>query len=94
MMSRFLLRSYRSGASPYAALDMSGNVFEWTASWHDAYPGSPCKNPFGQKYRVIRGADWYLDRIYARAAARLRNIPDHRVPTIDFHCVCPAGDDL
>jgi sulfatase modifying factor 1 len=81
--------SYPSGASPYGALDMSGNVFEWTASWYDAYPGSPYRNPeFGRQYRVIRGGDWYLDPIYTRAAARLRNLPDHRVPSIGFRCVC------
>ncbi|MCI0407812.1 MAG: formylglycine-generating enzyme family protein [Acidobacteria bacterium] len=86
--------SYPAGASPYGALDMAGNVFEWTASWYDAYPGSPYGNSeYGQKFRVIRGGDWYLDRIYTRAAARLRNITDHRVPTIGFRCVCRPGDD-
>ena len=33
--------SYPAGASPYGALDMAGNVFEWTENWFDSYPDSP-----------------------------------------------------
>ena len=80
--------SYPSGASPYGALDMAGNVFEWTENWFDSYPGSHYQNSqFGTTYRTIRGGDWYLDRIYTRTSARLRSPPDHRVPTIGFRCV-------
>jgi formylglycine-generating enzyme required for sulfatase activity len=44
------------GASPYGALDMASNVFEWTADWYDAYPGSKVKNTgYGRIYKVIRG---------------------------------------
>ena len=81
--------SYLSGASPYGALDMAGNVFEWVEDWFEAYPGSAYENPeFGKQYRVVRGGDWYLDRIYTRAAARLRSPADHKVTTIGFRCVC------
>ena len=81
--------AYLSGASPYGALDMAGNVFEWVEDWFDAYPGSSYENPeFGKQYRVVRGGDWYLDRIYTRAAARLRSPADHKVTTIGFRCVC------
>jgi formylglycine-generating enzyme required for sulfatase activity len=80
--------AYPQGASPCGALDLAGNVFEWTRDWYDAYPGSKYKNPeFGQQYRAIRGGDWYLDPIYTRTAARLRSPPDHKVPTIGFRCV-------
>lgn len=80
--------SYPSGASPYGALDMAGNVFEWVADWFDRYPGSTFENPeFGDKYKVVRGGDWYLDPIYNRAAARLRSPADHKVTTIGFRCV-------
>ena len=85
--------SYPSGASPHGALDMAGNVSEWTENWFDSYPDSPYPNPqFGTTYRTIRGGDWYLDRIYTRAAARLRSPPDHLVPTIGFRCVCRKED--
>ena len=81
--------SHPAGASPYGVLDLAGNVFEWVDSWFQPYPGSPYKNPeFGETYRVVRGGDWYLDRIYTRSAARLRSPPDHKVTTIGFRCVC------
>lgn len=85
--------SFPAGASPYGAFDMAGNVFEWTATWYQPYPGSAYENPeFGEKYRVVRGGDWYLDPIYTRASARLRSPPEHKVPTIGFRCVCREED--
>ena len=41
--------SYLGGASPYGALDMAGNVWQWVADWHDKdyYKRSPERNPRG-----------------------------------------------
>jgi formylglycine-generating enzyme required for sulfatase activity len=52
--------SYPSGASPYGAYDMSGNVWEWTFDWYDVYPGGDLKASasFGKKYHVLRGGSW------------------------------------
>jgi len=52
------------GASPYGAMDMGGNLMEWTADWHDKnyYKVSPYKNPTGPEegsYRVYRGGFFY-----------------------------------
>jgi len=90
----FPVGSFPGGASPYGALDMAGNVFEWVDATFDAYPGSGRTHPdYGHGYRVVRGGDWYLDRIYQRAASRLRAPRDHRVPTIGFRCACSHPQD-
>jgi len=69
---------FKSGASPYGALDMAGNLMEWCQDWYarDYYASSPKKNPKGPAagaYRVVRGGSFFLDsfdlRTYARSAA-------------------------
>ncbi len=50
---------FPEGASPYGVMDMVGNVWEWTDSWYDAYPGSTYHSKdFGQRNKVIRGGGW------------------------------------
>ena len=66
--------SYPDGASPFGALDMAGNVFEWTSDFYDAkyYASSPASNPTGPESRtayfkrVLRGGS------YADGEAELR----------------------
>lgn len=55
--------SYPAGASPYGALDMVGNVWEWVADWYDEdyYITLPDRNPLGPTsgtLRVLRGGSW------------------------------------
>jgi len=52
-----------AGASPYGALDMSGNLWQWTQDWYsDTYfQNSPTDNPQGPStgdYKVVKGSDW------------------------------------
>lgn len=53
--------SYESGKSPYGVYDLVGNVSEWVNDWYDIYPGGDpnASDDFGQKFRVIRGSDFY-----------------------------------
>ena len=49
------------GASPYGALNMSGNVYEWVQDWFQAYPGGDpnATKEFGVTHRVVRGGAYF-----------------------------------
>ena len=85
--------SYPSGASPYGALDMAGNVTEWVSDWYDGsyYQNSPSKNPKGTDsgtQRVVRGGFWFDDARYLRSSFRDRNDPTSRDNSIGgFRCL-------
>ncbi|MES1982072.1 MAG: formylglycine-generating enzyme family protein [Pseudomonadota bacterium] len=57
--------AFEKGVSPYGAYDMSGNVWEWTASWYEAYPGNTTPSEsYGQRYKTIKGGSWFDCSIY------------------------------
>jgi ergothioneine biosynthesis protein EgtB len=77
--------AYPGGASAFGALDMLGNVWEWTASAFAAYPGFQSYPYAGfsaayydGRHRVLRGGSWATRPWTLRAASRNWYTPETR----------------
>jgi formylglycine-generating enzyme required for sulfatase activity len=83
--------SYPDGASPYGALDMLGNAYEWVNDWYDPtyYSYAPDTDPQGPSQgttRVIRGGSWNYGLNWTRTTSRSSLNPAARTDTLGFRC--------
>ena len=85
-------RDYNTHRSPYGAVDMAGNTWEWAADWYgkEYYRNAQDRNPEGPSSgggRVLRGGSWYNgNTTFFRAANRTIGQPDDRNSGVSFRC--------
>ncbi len=65
---------HAEGASPVGALNMAGNVWEWTTS------------DYSDKTKVIRGGSWGLTHRFSRTFTRVGYAPKSRINNLGFRC--------
>ena len=89
--------SYAGGASWVGAMDMSGNVWEWTSSIYREYPYSATDGreaeggTGGSSQRVMRGGSWFHSGSdLLRSAARYEVSPDYTDYVTGFRCALPS----
>jgi iron(II)-dependent oxidoreductase len=80
-----------------SCLQLLGNVWEWTDTWFDGYPGFrsfPYREYseafFGERYRVLRGGAFVTSPLVARATFRNWDLPERRQIFAGLRCAWPA----
>ncbi|MDB9528900.1 SUMF1/EgtB/PvdO family nonheme iron enzyme [Oscillatoria sp. CS-180] len=88
---------FPAGRSAVGCDDMLGNVWEWTSSWFDGYPGfTPypyadySQAYFDKRHRVLRGGSWATRRWVLRPTFRNWYQPEVRQLFAGFRCVLSA----
>ena len=87
--------SYPLGASPYGALDMAGNAWEWVFDVFDGgyYQASPLESPRGPatgKIRVMRGGSFVNLVDALRTTVRIGLTSTKSLDTLGFRCAMDA----
>jgi formylglycine-generating enzyme required for sulfatase activity len=84
---------YPNGASPCGALDMAGNVWEWTSSLYVGYPYDATdgrEDPSRGGSRVLRGGSFDFKPGFVRCASRHWEDPKAVGDCIGFRVVAPV----
>jgi len=90
-----VVASFPDGASPYGALDMAGNVWEWVSTAYAPYPyrvDDGREDPVVGAPRVLRGGSFASMRSsFIRCASRSRSAPGRRSAHIGFRVARDGG---
>jgi len=85
--------AYPEGVSPVGCHQMVGDVWEWTASELDAYPGFEAfpypaysAEHFGRGFQVLKGGSWATMPSCGHATFRNWHQPDHQQIFAGFRC--------
>ena len=82
--------NYPNGASPFGALDMAGNVWEWTRDWYGAYDAGQTVNPEGPESgtdKVVRGGAFDFGAWSIRSTYRGKQSPNYQNYQQGFRCI-------
>jgi formylglycine-generating enzyme required for sulfatase activity len=83
---------FLAGASPYGALDMSGNVFDWCVTkWRGGYKNKADNTPEGTDPRVMRGGSWLFGSQFARVSSRSNWFIDYWYVNVGFRLARSEG---
>ena len=90
--------AYADAASDCGAVQMLGDVWEWTSSAFDAYPGFEAfpypeysQVFFGDEYKVLRGGAWATRRNVIRSSFRNWDLPERRQIFAGLRCAKDAS---
>ena len=73
-------------ASPFNVLDMSGNVWEWTADDYRPYSGHRPTFPIPADAKVIRGGSYLSDKLHVTTTSRNLDHTSTHSAIIGFRC--------
>ncbi len=83
-----LVGAYPGGASPCGALDMVGNVWEWTSNLADDDTIAANSSDEPAEIAVLRGGSWFSGPDEVSGVARRAKEPNGYSPAIGFRLVC------